>query len=181
MASKRFLKSAKKYGSIGATEGTFKASSGFDTPVEFSAGIWQSDGVLHLGVILRDIKERKRREASFQMLFERNPVPMWIFDANTYAFVAVNEAACELYGHSASQMLKRSVLDIRLPHERKEALENLRSVGEAYEAAEPCSHMTASGRKIRVLPFARRIQYGGKECILSAIIDVTERERASIE
>ncbi|RYG86595.1 MAG: PAS domain S-box protein, partial [Alphaproteobacteria bacterium] len=180
-ASKRFLKSGREYASIGAIEAVVKTKSGLEAPIEFSAGIWHSDGAVRMGVILRDIAERKRREASFQMLFDRNPVPMWIFDAKSYAFVAVNDAVCNLYRFSSDAMLKRTLLEIRLPEDRDDVSQFLKGVGDVYEASEPVSHLTAEGSQIRVLPFARRIQYGGKECILSAIIDVTERERASIE
>ncbi|MGA1834346.1 bifunctional diguanylate cyclase/phosphodiesterase [Rhizobium wenxiniae] len=180
-ASKRFAKSRREYASVGAVEATVKTKSGEEAPIEFSAGIWRSDGTLMMGIILRDIAERKRREASFQMLFERNPLPMWIIDAKSYAFVAINDAVCDLYGLPAETMLKRTLLDIRLPEDRASVSQFLTGIGDAYEASEPVTHMTFDGKQIRVLPYARRIQYGAKECILSAIIDVTERERASIE
>nr|WP_320188930.1 EAL domain-containing protein [Agrobacterium rosae]MDX8332909.1 EAL domain-containing protein [Agrobacterium rosae] len=180
-ASKRFAKSNREYASVGAVEATVKTKSGQEAPIEFSAGIWRSDGTLMMGIILRDIAERKRREASFQMLFERNPLPMWIIDAKSYAFVSINDAVCDLYGLPAETMLKRTLLDIRLPEDRAGVSQFLTRIGDAYEAPEPVTHMTFDGKRIRVLPYARRIQYGGKECILSVIIDVTERERASIE
>lgn len=180
-ATKRFQKSGQDYASIGAIEATLKSRSGLDTPIEFSAGIWSSDGAMHMGVIVRDIAERKRREASFQMLFERNPLPMWIFDAKSFAFVGVNNAACGVYGYSQIEFLQRSVLDIRPPEDRAEVIADLAALGDVYEPSEPKTHLTAKGQLIRVMPFARRIQYRGRECILSVIIEVTEQERAAIE
>jgi hypothetical protein len=32
-------------------------------------------------------------EDSFQLLFDANPVPMWIWDHETYCFLAVNDTA----------------------------------------------------------------------------------------
>lgn len=180
-AIKRFLRSGKEYASIGGIEATLRTKSGEDAPVEFSVGIWQSDGQPHMGVILRDISDRKRREASFQMLFDRNPVPMWIFDAQTFGFVEVNDAACLLYGYARPVFKQMSVLDIRPPQERENTIDHITTIAETYEPKDPWTHVAADGHTIRVLPFARRIRHAGKPCILAAIIDVTEREKAAIE
>ncbi len=180
-ASKRFLRSGKEYASIGGIEATLRTKSGEDAPVEFSVGIWQSDGKPHMGVILRDISERKRREASFQMLFDRNPVPMWIFDAQTFGFVEVNDAACLLYGYARPAFKQMSVLDIRPPRERENTIDHITTIAETYEPKDPWTHVAAGGHTIRVLPFARRIQHAGKSCILAAMIDVTEREKAAVD
>jgi PAS domain-containing protein len=45
-----------------------------------------------------DITEDKRREASFRLLLESNPVPMWIVDRETLRYLTVNNAAAERYG-----------------------------------------------------------------------------------
>ncbi len=47
-----------------------------------------------------DVTEAQRREESFRLLFENNPVPMWLIDKRTLAFVAVNEAVVLKYGYS---------------------------------------------------------------------------------
>ena len=180
-ASKRFLRSGKEFASIGGIEATLRTKSGEDAPVEFSVGISQSDGKPHMGVILRDISERKRREASFQMLFDGNPVPMWIFDAQTFGFVEVNDAACLLYGYARPVFKQMSVLDIRPSPERENMIDHITAIAETYEPKDPWTHVAADGHTIRVLPFARRIQHAGKSCILAAMIDVTEREKAAID
>jgi PAS domain-containing protein len=40
-----------------------------------------------------------------QLLFERAPLPMWVYDADTLGFVAVNDAAVASYGWSREQFL----------------------------------------------------------------------------
>ncbi len=37
-------------------------------------------------------------EAAYRLLFDRNPWPMWVYDAQTLHFLAVNEAAAASYG-----------------------------------------------------------------------------------
>ena len=46
-----------------------------------------------------DITDLKRREASFRLLFEENPLPMWVVDINTFELLAVNAATCRHYGY----------------------------------------------------------------------------------
>jgi PAS domain S-box-containing protein len=45
--------------------------------------------------------------------FDRNPTPMWVFDARSFAFLAVNDAAVDSYGYSRQEFLARTILDIR--------------------------------------------------------------------
>ena len=40
-----------------------------------------------------DVTEAKLREESFRLLFDSNPVPMWVHDHERLRFLAVNEAA----------------------------------------------------------------------------------------
>ncbi len=46
-----------------------------------------------ISVSLTDVTNLKRREQSFRLLFESNPMPMWVFDAETKEFLSVNDAA----------------------------------------------------------------------------------------
>jgi PAS domain-containing protein len=52
-----------------------------------------------IGVCI-DVTELKHREASFRLLFEHNPIPMWVLEQDSMRFLAVNDAAVEHYGFS---------------------------------------------------------------------------------
>ena len=49
----------------------------------------------------------------YRILFESNPQPMWVYDAETLAFLAVNEAAEQAYGYTREEFLSMTILDIR--------------------------------------------------------------------
>ena len=44
-------------------------------------------------------------EASYRLLFDNNPQPMWIYDCDTLAFLAVNNAAVHYYGYTRAEFL----------------------------------------------------------------------------
>ena len=51
------------------------------------------------------------------MLFEASPTPMWVYDAETLAFLAVNDAAVRHYGYSREEFLAMTIKDIRPPED----------------------------------------------------------------
>ena len=52
-------------------------------------------------------------EGRYRMLFESSPLPMWVFDAETLRYLAVNDAAVRLYGYSREDFLGMTVEDLR--------------------------------------------------------------------
>jgi PAS domain S-box-containing protein len=68
-------------------------------------------------LLLRYVRDRNRAEAgredarrSFEQLFKRNPLPVFVYDTKTLEILAVNEAAVDEYGYSEAEFLK-----LRLP------------------------------------------------------------------
>ena len=53
----------------------------------------------------RDQKAVEDSEKRYRMLFDVHPYPMWVVDAKTLAFLAVNDAAMRLYGYSREEFL----------------------------------------------------------------------------
>ena len=125
-----------------------------------------------------DITELKRREASFRLLYENNPVPMFVYDAETLRIVSVNERAITHYGYDRDQFLALSILDIR-PKEDVEATLQAVSVT-LHDGRIPrlWRHRKADGSLIDVDIFARPLMHEGRRAVLVAVIDVTERKKA---
>jgi PAS domain-containing protein len=44
-------------------------------------------------------------DARYRSLFEASPQPMWVYDIETLAFLAVNETAVREYGYTKSEFL----------------------------------------------------------------------------
>jgi PAS domain S-box-containing protein len=49
----------------------------------------------------------------FRLLFDECPLPMWVHDAHSLAFLEVNEAASRLYGYTREEFLSLILPDIR--------------------------------------------------------------------
>lgn len=55
--------------------------------------------------ILRGLKMQDECEASLQLTFTHNPLPMWIYDLESPRFLEVNEAAVARYGYADEEFL----------------------------------------------------------------------------
>jgi diguanylate cyclase (GGDEF)-like protein/PAS domain S-box-containing protein len=127
---------------------------------------------------LSDVTGIKRSEASFRLLFESNPTPMWVFDVETLRFLSVNDAAVEQYGYARKRFLAMSYSDLWPAAERANHLEALQAVAEAYQSSQSWHHAKANGELIEVVTFGRRITFDDRAAFLVTVMDVTERRRA---
>ena len=125
-----------------------------------------------------DITETRRREASFQLLFESNPVPMWVYDLDSLRFLAVNAAAVANYGYSHEQFMQMSTLAIRPVDERERFTQYLQNTGGVHNGEQIWRHRRVDGRIIDVGIYARSLNYRGHKACLVAAHDVTDRKRA---
>ncbi len=124
-----------------------------------------------------DITDLKRREESFRLLFDENPIPMWVVDRDTRKFLAVNNAAASHYGYSREQFLKLGTFDVR-PAEDHERFRHFMRRGNMSQGSQPWRHLKSDGTIILVTVYTRPIVRDGRPAWLCAIIDVTERSLA---
>ncbi|HMK78719.1 MAG TPA: EAL domain-containing protein [Xanthobacteraceae bacterium] len=124
-----------------------------------------------------DITDLKRSEASFRLLFEENPLPMWVVDINTLELLAVNAATCRHYGYPREKMLTMTVEEIRHPEEREVLRAEFRS-HRGRQTSGTRRHVTADGSVIEVAIEARPLRYNGREACVAVAFDMTDRIRA---
>jgi PAS domain S-box-containing protein len=123
-------------------------------------------------------------EDRFRYLFERNPLPMWVTDLETLAFLEVNEAALRTYGYSRDWFLSMSVADLRRSDDTSRLVEQLAAVRAAHREgawlqSDRPRHVLADGREIDVEISGTAIVYEGRKALLVVANDVTERNRAA--
>ena len=119
----------------------------------------------------------RSRERS-QMLFEASPTPMWVYDADSLAFLAVNDAAIRHYGYSRAEFLAMTIKDIRPPEEVPRLLADVADAGgPGSPAANTWQHQRKDGTLIDVEITAGRIDFQGRRAALVVSHDVSERKR----
>ena len=142
---------------------------------------------LHLGatafadivsVTISDVTALKRREASFRLLFDNNPMPMWVFDTKTTDFLSVNDAAIQHYGYAREQFLRMQLRDIWPRDEWSTHYEALQQIGGSHYSGRNWRHLKADGGEIQVLTYGRRVTFGDRDAFLVAVVDITERRQA---
>ena len=124
-----------------------------------------------------DITDLKKREQSFRLLFDSNPMPMWVMDVDTLKFLAVNEAATAHYGYSREQFLQMGVLDLRVPEDRVAFGEYIRT-GKNSGGRRIWRHQKADGTVVQTAVYSGDLQYQGHSARLCAAVDLTEIKRA---
>ncbi|HLH95800.1 MAG TPA: EAL domain-containing protein [Xanthobacteraceae bacterium] len=131
-----------------------------------------------ISATLTEVTEIKRREESFRLLFDDNPVPMWLYDPVTLRFAAVNEAAVSHYGYSRERFAAMTLRDLWPENERDLHGAVAQALGNSYYSDRTWRHIKADGREIEVITYARRLEFAGAQSVLVAIVDVTERKQA---
>jgi len=126
-----------------------------------------------LALTFVDVGDLKAREASARLLFENNPLPMWLIDRDTHRFLAVNDAALAHYGYSLERFHGMTLADLE-----PTVTGPVPAPDELYGPTAPRTHRRADGSRIEVTLFERVLDVHGRAAVLTAVIDVTERRRA---
>ena len=131
-----------------------------------------------LSLTVSDVTALKRREASFRLLFDNNPMPMWVFDAETTQFLSVNDAAVQHYGYARETFLGMQLRQIWPEDEWATHSQALQQLGDVYNSSRDWRHLKADGSEIHVLTFGRRVAFDGRDGYLVAVVDISERRKA---
>ncbi len=62
-------------------------------------------------------EELRKSKEQYRFLFDENPQPMWIFDLNSFRFLAFNSAALRHYGYDAAEFRDLTAHDLCLPEQ----------------------------------------------------------------
>ncbi|GAC1402423.1 MAG: hypothetical protein NVSMB64_02260 [Candidatus Velthaea sp.] len=112
-------------------------------------------------------------------LFWSYPVPAWIFDVQTFRFLAVNDAAIQTYGYTRDEFAAMTTLDLRDANEQKRHIDFVnrpRAASEGSEQSAGWKHILRDGRVITVDSVTSvEFQCEGRRARATVITDVSER------
>ncbi|HYW32996.1 MAG TPA: ATP-binding protein [Gemmatimonas sp.] len=117
-------------------------------------------------------------ERRYRLLFDSNPLPMWAWDADTGALLAVNEAAIEHYGYDRETFLTLQIGDLLDTLELARFHAARLPFMESRQAAGVWTHRKADGSAVEMEVVTTSSRRLGRASWLSVGIDVTARRAA---
>jgi PAS domain S-box-containing protein len=117
--------------------------------------------------------------AKLQAVFELSPTILAVTDLSDGRIVEVNEAFLRALGYAREEIIGRPISDIRLwvdPGLREKGLVALRA-GQPVRDME-ARFRTKSGAEIVAIANADLIEVDGRTCVVTALMDITDRVRA---
>lgn len=134
--------------------------------------------------VARDVTSQKQAEAAlreseehYRLLFEHNPLPMWVYDRSTLRFLAVNEAAVEEYGYSRREFLQMTIRDIRPAEDLAAFLDTISKPYKGLSKFGVWRHRRKNGSILFAEITSHDFNFRGTEADLVLAHDVTERVR----
>ena len=111
-------------------------------------------------------------------LFDRAPVPMWVFDRESLRFLAVNDAAVAKYGYSREEFLALTLADIHAPAD----VPRLRRESTPVHDASPVKggewkHRSKAGEIFDVETASTAVRFQGRDARMALAYDVSKRVR----
>ncbi len=138
--------------------------------------------------LINDITERKRAEKAlrdseqrYRELFENNPHPMFFYDIETLAILAVNNAMVAHYGYTREEFLQMTLKDIRPVEDIPTLLEDLASFTSNIHINSRRRHKKKDGTIFNVEGTSHDILFEGRKARLVMVNDITERQRVEEE
>ena len=126
---------------------------------------------------LRNLQHLRESEERYRELFNNNPMPMWVFDAENLCFLEANGAAVQHYGYSQQEFLNKSLLDLRLKADKNTLVREVEEVRNLRDGLKKglLQHRKKNGEVIFVDIAWHWISYKDRPAVLVLANDVTER------
>ena len=123
-------------------------------------------------------KKTAQNPDQFSVLFQNNPLPMWIYDLETLRFIEVNEAAVKHYGYARAEFLRMHLPDIRPKEDIARIKAHVRAKRQRLQNSGEWRHLKKDGTLIYVEIVSHMLTYKGRKSALIVAKDITESKQA---
>jgi PAS domain S-box-containing protein len=180
--------SFQQRGSSRGVEYDMVRKDGTVLPVLLNAtAIYDADGrYLMSRTTLFDITERRRTEDAlrknaemFSRVFRAGPAAIAITTRDNGRVIDANDSMLRLLGYEWGEIVGRTTYDLQIwpdARDRQRLLEELAGHGSVRDRE--CTMRAKGGRIITALFSAEMVDIAGEPCILSLLVDITDRKRA---
>ncbi|MCX7893626.1 MAG: EAL domain-containing protein, partial [Burkholderiales bacterium] len=176
----------RREGAVRNVECRWRRKSGEIADVLFSGERIRLDGAEVMLSTGMDITERKRAErllreseSRFAKIFQSSPLPVVISRLEDGRYLDVNAAWTAFFGYPRAEALGATSIDLGIwtnPADRDDLVRAL-AQGDAVRNRE-VRFRKKSGEVADILISAESIELAGERCVVSLLLDITERKRA---
>lgn len=117
----------------------------------------------------------KQRGRMFDILIQKNPEPIFIYDKENLKFLEANEAALELYGYSRDEFLQLDLTDLYSPEDIQTLLDSFNESELDKKFSRPFRHRRKNGTTIFVEISRSEFKFNDKDAHFTIVRDVTDR------
>src|SRR5450830_1855972 len=103
----------------------------------------------------------RKLQISYRLLFERNPLPMWVYDVKTLRMLAVNEAALAQYGYSQQEFVGLTLLDLHHEDDVAQLHEHLKLPSSEQDTKRLWRHRHRNGDFVEVELVTEVLEFDG--------------------
>ncbi|AMR34110.1 hypothetical protein A0256_23005 [Mucilaginibacter sp. PAMC 26640] len=120
------------------------------------------------------ILHKDQLQERYKSIFEKSPIPMWLFDTTSLSFLEVNGAAIKNYGYNKEEFLSMTIKDIRPPEfvaDVEQIVEKNKLSGDFYSGK--AQHTKKNGEIIYVSIESNMLNLDGRSVRLVLATDIT--------
>jgi PAS domain S-box-containing protein len=126
-------------------------------------------------------QESQAWQSSYHVVFDRNPMPLWVYDVRTLKFLEVNEAALAEFGYTRQDLSKMTILDVSPPEQVPQIRQHLAETDDSVVHHTLWKVRKKDGSVVDVEMASNRLTFAGRAARIALGIDVTERQRHEAE
>ncbi len=136
-------------------------------------------------LLLMNIEKRKRVEKklsvaaqNFSMIYKHSPESMVVSTLEEGKYVEANDSFERVFGYKREEIIGKTYKQVRIwedNREREKLVEKIKESG--YVSGQEIALFRKSGEKFQAFVSAIQIDLGDQKCMLSVVLDITERKQ----
>lgn len=115
----------------------------------------------------------KQRGRMFDILVQKNPEPIFIYDIENLRFLEVNDAAVQLYGYSRDEFLQMDLTDLYTPEDIQTLLGSSSEDSDINAFAGPYRHKKKNGESVFVEISKTKFKFNEKDSFFNIVKNVS--------
>lgn len=115
------------------------------------------------------------RGGMIDILLQKNPEPIFIYDEENLRFLEVNNSALKFYGYTRDEFLQLDLTDLYAPEDIQSLLESSADKPAEGIFSDPIKHIRKDGSDVYVIVSKNPVKYNERKANLSIIRDVSSQ------